>query len=528
MLNLLVDPLLPTRFSDGTTEALSLPDVYEAMAADRVSAFPALRPHQRHAWHAFLAQLGAIAVHRAGREEPPASAAEWRSVLRGLTLDFAGDEPWHLVVEDIAQPAFLQCPSPAGLSEYRGRVSTPDDLDILVTSKNHDVKRSIAAAGTPSDWVFALITLQTTGPFLGAGNYSVARMNGGFSSRPCFGLAPPDGGPGAHLFHDLRAMLAYRPTLLRTYTNYFRDGGGIALLWLEPWTGADALALQPLDPYFIEICRRVRLVHTGEQLSAITAASKTARLAAKTAKGDLGDFWTPVHRKDGKALSFSPSTLRYGNLVRLLFDDTFILPPALSAGGAQHDGARLVARGLAGGQGKTEGYHERTDITFAPATVSALLKPAARTQLADLAKAQMAEIDEVNRALRLAIAIGASGGKPAEELSKGDRQHADPYSRRLDSAADARFFTDLQDRFEAPTAEARGSARTRFAQAMIHAGETLLGEAVEAVPCPAVYRHRARARAIQAFWGRLRRSKSVFSDQRDAIFDRRGAQHGDA
>lgn len=230
MLNLLVDPLVPTHSCDGAAEALSLPDVYEAMGADRVSSFPSVRPHQRHAWHAFLAQLGAMAVHRARLDAPPASAADWRTVLRGLTPDFPHDEPWSLVVEDPAQPAFLQCPSPTGLADYRRRVSTPDDLDILVTSKNHDVKRSIAAASTPADWVFALVSIQTAGPFLGAGNYGIARMNGGFSSRPCLGLAPPDGGPGAHLYRDLNAMLAHRPALLRSYPRYFRDDGGRELL----------------------------------------------------------------------------------------------------------------------------------------------------------------------------------------------------------------------------------------------------------------------------------------------------------
>lgn len=228
MLSLLVDPLVPTHSCDGTAEALSLPDLYEAMAQDRVSSFPALRPHQRHAWRAFLAQLGVMAIHRAGLDGPPASAADWRSALRGLTPDFAHDEPWRLVVDDPARPAFLQCPSPAGLGEYRGRVSTPDDLDILVTSKNHDMKRSIAAAGTPADWVFALISIQIAGPFLGAGNYGVARMNGGFSSRPCLGLAPPDAGPGGHLYRDLDAMLAHRPALLRSHPRYFRDADGRA------------------------------------------------------------------------------------------------------------------------------------------------------------------------------------------------------------------------------------------------------------------------------------------------------------
>ena len=112
MHNLLTDPLLRIRPIDGAIEALSLPEVYEALAEDRVGAFPALRPHQRHAWHAFLAQLGAVACYRAGRDKAPRPSGEWRALLRGLTLEFSGDEPWRLIVEDPARPAFMQCPAP--------------------------------------------------------------------------------------------------------------------------------------------------------------------------------------------------------------------------------------------------------------------------------------------------------------------------------------------------------------------------------------------------------------------------------
>ena len=58
-------------------------------------------------------------------------------------------------------------------------------------------------------------------------------------------------------------------------------------------------------------------------------------------------------------------------------------------------------------------------------------------------------------------------------------------------------------------------SRAEFARDLIAAAEKLLNEAVDTVPCPAVRRHRARARAINAFWGRLRRTQSVFSDQPD-------------
>ena len=76
MFNLLNEPLIRTRLDDGATTALSLPEVYEELAADRVQAFPALRPHQRHAWHAFLAQLGVLATRRRGGP-PPRTAFGW-------------------------------------------------------------------------------------------------------------------------------------------------------------------------------------------------------------------------------------------------------------------------------------------------------------------------------------------------------------------------------------------------------------------------------------------------------------------
>jgi len=54
----------------GDLQRSSLPDLFAAMARDEVRDFPALRPHQRHPWHAFLAQLAAIALHRAGQSRP--------------------------------------------------------------------------------------------------------------------------------------------------------------------------------------------------------------------------------------------------------------------------------------------------------------------------------------------------------------------------------------------------------------------------------------------------------------------------
>ena len=191
MLNLLTEPRFRLSTADGTRSG-TLPDAYAALMADEVEAFPALRPHQRHAWHAFLVQLGTMALHRAGISEPPAHSVEWAALLRGLTRDYLDDEPWQLVVEDITQPAFMQPPasSPDRAREFKGMVATPDELDMLVTSKNHDLKAAMATEAGVADWIFALVTLQTMEGYGGSGNHGISRMNGGLGNRPAFSLAP--------------------------------------------------------------------------------------------------------------------------------------------------------------------------------------------------------------------------------------------------------------------------------------------------------------------------------------------------
>ena len=519
-MNLLADRLIRTRLADGEVEIHSLPEVYAAMSLDRVAAFPALRPHQRHAWHAFLAQLATISMHRADTSVPPQTSADWQTLLRGLTPEYADDEPWRLIVEDPTKPAFMQCPSPNGLDDYRGRVMTPDDLDILVTSKNHDVKRTIAHWGAPEDWIFALIDLQTMAGFLGSGNYGIARMNGGFSARPCLGLAPAMGLVGAHLFHDVQRMIEGRDQLLEEYSNYYAPTGGLALLWTESWSGTEQADLRALDPYFIEICRRVRLRLEGHQFVAWTASSKCARINAKAAKGNLGDFWTPVDNKESKALSLSSVGFPYKRLVELLFtNETYKKPQSMRIEGGANDQWQLVARGIAGGQGKTEGYHERTDITFANKTAS-VFRTAESNRLAEIAQEQIEEISEVTDALRFGIAIAASGGKDKKSLTRFDRAHATPFVRRLEAVADTEFFAVLQDRFLAEDVAAAARNRAKFARLLINAARTLLNEAIDSVPCASIHRHRARARATSEFERRLRGGNSIFSNQRE-IFNTR-------
>ena len=70
MFNLLTEPLIRIDTSRRGRIDASLPEVYAALMADEVEAFLALRPHQHHAWHAFLVQLGAMAMHCDGWTPP--------------------------------------------------------------------------------------------------------------------------------------------------------------------------------------------------------------------------------------------------------------------------------------------------------------------------------------------------------------------------------------------------------------------------------------------------------------------------
>ena len=203
--NILKDPLIRISTPSGSLVHASLPAIYAALMQDEVDAFPALRPHQRHAWHALLAQLGALAIHRAGLNEPPDSAEEWRAHTALISLPTSPTmhpgSSWLRTLPD-RHSCSRQRDQIDRLKDYETAVPTPDGLDMLVLSKNHDIKSAVAAQAEADDWIFALITLQTMEGYSGPGNYGISRMNGGLGSRAAFSLTP-SARPGAHLRRDM-------------------------------------------------------------------------------------------------------------------------------------------------------------------------------------------------------------------------------------------------------------------------------------------------------------------------------------
>ena len=498
-MNLLTHPILTV--TGGAK--VSLPALFAAMARGEVQGFPAMRPHQRPAWHMFLVQLGALALWSAGRPTVSEEPADWVAILRGLTPDHADDAPWCLVVEEPARPAFLQPPDPGGLAW--SPLATPDALDLLITSRNHDLKQTIATEASPEDWVFALVSLQTSEGYGGRWNYGIARMNGGSSSRPMLGLAPANEGdtsidPSGWWMRDVRLLLATA-----------REGGvgvvgGPALLWCLDWPEGRQLDLRNLDPWFIEVCRRVRLKGAPDAISAIQANSRTSRTDAKAFKGNLGDPWAPVHRSEGKSLTLSGGDFDYTRLCEILFSGNWKVP-LLAVHGRDEDGDMLlVAEALSRGNSKTEGFKSR--VVPVPGRVVPFLSS---PTVAVFSKAQMDEIKVFDTALRDAIALVAAGGN-RDGIKKDHFQRSVPARRRFDRAADRLFFPHLWNRVAADEmydSEAEGAAKIKFLQALRDAAEGELKSALPAIPCPTIRRPRAEARARRAFYARVRREHPI-------------------
>ncbi len=523
MYNILAEHLIRMDISDGSRLVSSLPEVYDALMADKVDAFPALRPHQRHAWHAFLVQLGAMAMHRAGVSDPPETAEQWLDLIRGLTKkDFPDDEPWQLVVDDITMPAFMQPPARSAEREkdYKGIVDTPDELDILVTSKNHDLKSAVAVQARVDDWIFALVTLQTMEGFGGAGNYGVSRMNSGFGSRPAFTLSP-SGRPGAHVRSDIITLLEQGDSLFHQYPM---RPGGIGLLWTVPWDGAksEELTLPDLDPLYIEVCRRVRLrCGADNRLTGLRTSSKAARIESKALNGQTGDPWTPINLKENKSLTLAGGGFTYRRVVDYLTPGDWQQPVLLQATPSGQGTHQLVARAMVRGSGKTEGYYERI-IPLRQRTIRAFVRAGGTQELGDLARDRIEKIRTVQRILSHAVQVFIARGND-DNLSPEGRRLARPWLGRLDEIVDASFFEDLQDEFELGGQPERRAKSLEWQGWLVDKARNVLHDAEDSLPCPAIHRYKARVRADGLFEGRIRGNGGL-----PEIFNKDTANAGEA
>jgi CRISPR system Cascade subunit CasA len=467
------------------------PEVLALLGEDRIDAFTGLQAHQQHPWHAFLVQLAAVALHAAGEERLREKASAWSEMLRALTR--GRPEPWSLVVGDLGRPAFMQPPVPEEtLDDFQKPITCPDELDVLVTSKNHDVKSARAGRPEPDHWVYALVSLQTMEGYSGR-NYGVSRMNGGAGSRPGVGLAP-DLGLGSRFRRDVKIALEHRAALVRDF-EYARKKGH-ALLWTVPWDGVEGLTLAELDPLFIEVCRRVRLVCGADgAVQARNCPTAATRVVAGELRGNTGDLWTPVQKAEAKAFTATEAGFSYRVLHRLLGDE--FAPGAAQIPQRGEGAGLLVASVLARGMGTTSGYHERR-VPVPGDVIGWIRDPDRRTRLGQLAGERVKIVSDLqNRVLRPAL-LRFLQGDP-REINFKDRR-ADPWVAAHDADVDAEFFPKLWGDLERPAEE----ARREWALRVIELGRARLRDAFQSAPVANSRRYRAIARAEGAFEGAAR------------------------
>ena len=510
MHDLLASPLVPA-IRAGERAAHSLPEIYAALMRDDVDSFPGLAAHQAQAWYQFLAQLGAIALHRAGRDAPPAEAGEWRDLIAALTPGCAATA-WSLVVPDSAQPAFLQPPT-RRFEDFEEFAAAPDRLDVPVTAKNHDRKRAAALDSAPHDWLYALVNLQTIQGYSDPGRYGVARMNGGHSNKPMVDRRP---GPrwGQRARRAIRMLLDRREDVLkRAGDDLFRAEGGMVFCWLEPWDDDEPIRPDRIDPYFIEICRRLRLEERNGRIRVLDRRSADCRVDAKGLKGNLADPWIPIKRseKDAHALTVGAGGFDYRLTREILFArDKFLTPLALKElRGERRRDSEIHLVALVRGQGETEGLHERTIPLPGRVAERITAEPdedddADRRSLATLSESMVKAADRAGDALKRAVRIYFQKPDAPKDRPKRRRPDAaDVVIGRYDRVVDDRFFDCL---FEAELTETGFRAAEEHWQNFLRAeAEKLACEVWSGAAAPSARREKARAESESALYGGLRK-----------------------
>jgi CRISPR system Cascade subunit CasA len=503
MLNFLDEPLITAVSNHDVRCRYSLPGVIAGLVRGSIVSFARLRTHQRHIWHAFLVQVATLALERAGEGTLPDGEGSWRELIAGLTPEYPEGEPWSLVVSDLLKPALLQSPIPnRSLPEFRV-IETPDKLDMLVTSKNHDLKAERMRKSSPEDWLFALLSLQTQEGIMGSGKYGISRMNGGYGSRAMFGI-DMSGNPGFRFRHDVALLLSLAT---EDHNPIGLHLAGQALLWLLSWDGAQSIAIEKLHPHYIEICRRVRLGAAGEQIFALEAGSAGPRISgASDLKGNTGDPWTPIS-VEGKAFSMNREGFSYRKLAEVLNPSKFQLPPlAILYGNDPAEGVEFVMESVCRGQGKTEGYHERR-IPISKAARSSILQD--QGTLVEIINKRIAVISEVRTAFRFGLLTLLQGGTNKVIIEReAPKKYAEQWLERFERGVDGRFFDDLWDEVGALESD-RAEIHTTWLRTQLGFAQSLLSEASQVFPYLSTRRYHARAQAGITFGAKLSKSLRI-------------------
>ena len=310
----------------------------------------------------------------------------------------------------------------------------------------------------------------------------------------------PPGGLGAHFRRDVRVLIREQDSLKKRATAFTGDLG---LVWLMPWDGDTQLAPTELHPLYIEVCRRVRLATKDGALYARTIGSKKGRISAKELHGNTGDPWVPIKMDDAKALSIPRAGFSYRLMTKLLLAIDW--EPSLLQKVQEDDSSEdlaVIARSLARGQGKTEGYHERI-VPISKQVVEVFF----RRSVDPLAEIATERVDAVGtlrgKVLRPALFVLFQGG--AEQVNFRDNdtsKRVDPHLRRFEYRVDSEFFEALWKEAEVEQSE-RLDIRLVYLKRLSDRASDIVNEAVHATSVASMRRYKALVRAQSMFRGSL-------------------------
>ena len=499
-LNILDTPLITVRSPDGL-KTVSLPELYAALTRDTVDDLVYIRPHQKHPIHSTLCQIGTVAMVNAGLTTAPDNPHAWRDILVSLTEhQYPGDEPWHLVVPNTQDPAFMQPPagSKDTAKDYTKVLATPDAIDLTVGSKRHDVKDGIIAHPRAEHWLFVLITCQAASGFDGNGLHPVSRMNKGHSNRHGFSVTP-DTRWGAHIVRDMNLLA----------DKYQGEDVSKHLLWTRKWDGtaSEIISLKDLRPtaLYVEASKRIRLIARAGQIShALRATSKVARVNSKETNGDTQDPW--MLTEEGKAVTVTGNGFGFREISRYLEPERFILPELAIPKESDGSTVMLVARTLVRGQCETQGYHQ-SEIPLTGHTTHLLHTPEGRQVLARECTQRTECVREVSSILRHAVKTYMQNGVSAGETKTEHQKTIDHHGQLLQKAVEPDFWKQLQDGLESddpPSEQAQWVHKS-----LVPRARKLLESAQRTGLCRSQDRFRATAQSGDLFTRRVWNSRKL-------------------
>ena len=299
--------------------------------------------------------------------------------------------------------------------------------------------------------------------------------------------------------------------------------GGLGLLWLAPWDGREALSPAKLDPYYVEICRRVRLRHVDGRIVAMRGSSEDMRVdqpkikhAGKEHTMPTGDPWTPVAIEGSKPLTVDGTGFTYRRIVNLLDDGKYAFAPLQHVDECEErrDAAR-VRRHRAGP--RRDGWLSRTahsDSASSRAVLHAQEPIASAGEIGPPARAGCSRTPS-SKALRPAL-FNLFQSAPAK-IDYGDpkaKVKAELYLAAFNRSVDEDFFDRLFDELvEEPESDAARQQRRTWIDFLEARAMAVLATAEAGSPLSHVRRYRARAAAERVLVGALRRHfKDVFSE----------------